>query len=52
MNLQLRATETTDLERRLAKLEKLLARDKAKLDSHSGAPGSDLSHFREPPERA
>jgi hypothetical protein len=48
LNLQLRAIETTDLERRIAKLEKLLAKKENGSGGHSAAPPlpSDLpSHF-------
>jgi Family of unknown function (DUF5763) len=47
MNLQLRAIETTNLERRLVKVEKLLA-EKDELNGHGGAPGSDVSHLPKP----
>ncbi|MFZ3188866.1 MAG: hypothetical protein WB523_17285 [Candidatus Sulfotelmatobacter sp.] len=46
LNLQLRAIETTDLERRLAKLEKLLAETKAEEDldrKEDAAPLSGLA---------
>jgi hypothetical protein len=48
LNLQLRAIETTDLERRIAKVEKLLAKKESGSGGHSAAPPlpSDLpSHF-------
>jgi hypothetical protein len=51
MNLQLRAIETTDLERRLAKVEELLA-EKDELNGDGGAPGSDVSRLRKPPRKA
>jgi hypothetical protein len=51
MNLQLHAIETTDLERRLAKLEERLA-EKDKLNRDDGAPGSDFSQLRKPPRKA
>ena len=51
MNLQLHAIDITNLERRLAKLEELLA-EKDKLNGHDGAPGSDFSQLRKPPRKA
>ena len=48
MNLQLRAFETTDLDRRLAKLEELLA-EKDELNGHTGP---DVSQLRKPPRKA
>lgn len=51
VNLQLRAIETTDLERRLVKVEKLLA-EKDKLNGQDGAPGSDVSQLSKPPRKA
>jgi hypothetical protein len=49
MNLQLRAIETADFEQRVADLEKRIAEPEDKLNGHSGAPGSDVSHLRKPP---
>ena len=51
MNLQLRAIETTDLDRRLANVEKLLA-EKDELSGRGGAAESDVSHRRKPPRKA
>ena len=51
MNLQLRAIETTDLDRRLANVEKLLA-EKDELSGRGGAAESDASHRRKPPRKA
>lgn len=51
MNLQLRAIETTNLERRLARVEELLA-DKDELNSTGGAPGADVIQHRKPPRKA
>jgi hypothetical protein len=51
MNLQLRAIETTDLERRLAKVEKLLA-EKDEFNDHDGASGLDVSHLPKPSLKA
>lgn len=42
LNLQMRAIETTDLERRLAKLEKLSAEAEARLDSKPTVPELDF----------
>ena len=51
MSLQLRAIETTNLEQRLAKVEKLLA-ENDELKGLGGGPGSDVSQFRKPPRKA
>ena len=51
MSLQLRAIETTNLDQRLAKVEKLLAGND-ELKGHGGAPGSDVGQFRKPPRKA
>ena len=51
MNLQLRAIDTVNLGRRLAKVEELLA-EKDKLNGDGGAPGSDVSQLRKPPRKA
>jgi hypothetical protein len=51
LNLQLRAIETTDLDRRLAEVEKLLA-EKDELNGRGRAPGSDVSQLRKPPRKA
>jgi hypothetical protein len=51
MNLQLRAIETTNLERRLARVEELLA-DKDELNGTGGAPGADVIQHRKPPRKA
>ncbi len=52
LNLQLRAIETTDLERRVAKVEKLLAKSEKGSGGHSAAPplsfGDLPSHFGPP----
>jgi hypothetical protein len=48
MNLQLRAIETTDLEQRLAKLEKLLAEVNNGLDLERPAPAPDFSDLPGP----
>jgi len=59
LNLQMRAIETTDLERRLAKLERLLAETEAEEDldrKEDSAPlsglGDMLAHARKRNERA
>jgi hypothetical protein len=52
MSLQLRAIETTNLERRVAELEKLLAEAEDELSSNGGTPGSDVSQLRKPPRKA
>jgi hypothetical protein len=59
LNLQMRAIETTDLERRLAKLERLLAETEAEEDldrKEDSAPlsglGDMLAHARKRYERA
>jgi len=51
MSLQLRAIETTNLER-LAELEKRLAETEEKLKGLGGTPGTDVSQFRKPPRKA
>jgi hypothetical protein len=52
LNLQLRAIETANLEQRFAELEKQVAKILDKLNSHGGAPGSDVSQLRKPPRKA
>ena len=51
MNLQLRAIESTDFERRLAELEKRLAKTEDKIKDDN-AHGSNVRDFRKPPEKA
>ncbi len=51
MNLQQRAIEATNLERRLARVEELLA-DKDELNSTGGAPGANVIQHRKPPRKA
>ena len=48
MNPQQRAIEATNLERRLARVEELLA-DKDELNSTGGAPGANVIQHRKPP---
>jgi len=50
LNLQLRAIETTDLERRLAKLEKALVKPAGGSDGRKDAAPLDLGDFAEPPK--
>lgn len=52
MNLQLRALETTDLERRVAKLEKLLAEAEDRLDVKRSAPKLDFGDLPMPSSKA
>ena len=52
MNLQLAAIETTNLEQRIEKLEKLLAKAENKLNDNRGIPGSDVGHLCKPPAKA
>jgi hypothetical protein len=53
LNLQMRAIETTDFERRLAKLEKLSAEAEGRLDGKPRAPEIDsVNGAREKPMRA
>jgi hypothetical protein len=48
INLQLRAIETTDLERRVAKLEKLLAEAENRVNGNGSAPGLDFGDLPMP----
>lgn len=48
LNLQLRAIETTDLERRVAQLEKLSAKTKEGLAGNGDVPPLDLGELAEP----
>jgi len=50
LSLQLRAIDTVNLDRRLARVEKLLA-EKDELIGN-GSLGSDVSQFRKPPRKA
>ena len=52
ISLQLRAIEATNFERRLAEVEKRVAKAEEKLDGHGVVPGSDVSQLRKPPRKA
>lgn len=49
MNLQLRAIETADFERRMAEFEKRLAQAEDNLNGNGGEPGSEVSRRRKLP---
>ena len=48
LNIQLRAIETTDLERRVAQLEKAMAKEPRGSDGRKDAPPRDLGDTAEP----
>jgi Family of unknown function (DUF5763) len=52
LGLQLRAIETANLEQRFAELQTRVAKVEDKLDGHSDAPRSDVTHLRKPPRKA